>query len=52
MSALDKIISQIPAAQEAISQKEEYIEKITELLKACNDIPLLDLIHKLLAKSL
>lgn len=31
--------------------KEEYIEKINILLKKCNDIPLLDLIYKLLNKS-
>lgn len=32
--------------------KEQYINEIIELLQACNDIPLLDLIKKLLAKSL
>ena len=32
--------------------KEEYIKIIIELLEKCNDIPLLDLIHKLLSKSL
>lgn len=31
--------------------KEKYIEKIIELLRRCNDIPLLDLIFKLLQKS-
>lgn len=31
--------------------KEEYIQKITELLKQCNDLPLLDLIMKLLQES-
>lgn len=31
--------------------KEEYIAKITELLGKTNDIPLLDLILKLLKKS-
>lgn len=31
--------------------KEEYIIKIAELLEACNDLPLLDLINKLLSKS-
>lgn len=31
--------------------KEEYIQKITELMDQCNDIPLLDLIMKLLQKS-
>ena len=32
--------------------KEALIEKIIELLKRCNDISLLDLIHKLLEKSM
>lgn len=32
--------------------KDEYIKKINELLEKCNDIPLLDLIVKLLTKSL
>lgn len=32
--------------------KEELIQKIIELLKECNDIPLLDLIMKLLRESL
>lgn len=32
--------------------KEEYILKIDELLHECNDIPLLDLIYKLLFKSI
>lgn len=31
--------------------KEQYIQKILELLNECNDIPLLDLIFKLLGKS-
>lgn len=31
--------------------KEEYIQKINELMKQCDDIPLLDLILKLLQKS-
>lgn len=31
--------------------KEEYILKITELAEACNDLTLLDLILKLLTKS-
>ena len=31
--------------------KEAYIEKITEAMRRCNDIPLLDLIYKLLIKS-
>ncbi len=32
--------------------KEEYIELIKELMEMCNDLTLLDLIHKLLCKSL
>lgn len=32
--------------------KEQYINAITELLEKCNDIPLLDLILKLLYKSI
>ena len=31
--------------------KEEYVVKINELLEKCNDLPLLDLIYKLLNKS-
>ena len=31
--------------------KEQYIQKITHLINECNDIPLLDLICKLLLKS-
>lgn len=30
--------------------KENYIEKINELLKKCDDIPLLNLIYQLLKK--
>lgn len=32
--------------------KDELIAQITELLKQCNDIPLLEIILKLLEKSL
>ena len=32
--------------------KSQYIDSIIELLKQCNDISLLDLIHKLLKKSI
>lgn len=32
--------------------KEEYIQAITELLKNCNDISILDLIFQLLKKHL
>lgn len=30
--------------------KEAYIEKITEAMRRCNDIPLLDLIYRILIK--
>ena len=32
--------------------KDMYIEKIIDLLNECNDIPLIDLIFRLLRKSL
>ena len=32
--------------------KEEYVVKINELLEKCNDLSLLDLIYKLLNKSI
>ena len=32
--------------------KEDLIQRIIELLKECNEIPLLDFVHKLLSKSL
>lgn len=35
-----------------MSDKEQYIEQIVELMKQCNDIPLLNLIVKLLRKSI
>lgn len=31
--------------------KAEYIKKIAELIERCNDMPLLDLIYRLLLKS-
>lgn len=31
--------------------KEMYIQKIIDLLNECNDIPLIDLIFRLLGKS-
>lgn len=31
--------------------KEEYIDEITTLLHSCNDVPLLDVILRLLGKS-
>lgn len=42
MSAIDKIIR----------NKEQYIQSIDEMLKECNDIALIDLIYKLLCKSI
>ena len=32
--------------------KEEYIAKIIVMLKECNDIPLIDLVYRLLGKSI
>ena len=32
--------------------KDEYIKKIIDLMNRCNDLPLLDLILRLLSKSL
>lgn len=32
--------------------KEDYVAKIGELLLICDDIALLDLVHKLLSKSI
>lgn len=34
-----------------MSAVDTYIKKITELLQKCDDVPLLDLIMKLLQKS-
>lgn len=31
--------------------KQEYIDAINKLLEECNDIELLDLVHKILIKS-
>lgn len=31
--------------------KAEYIESIVEMLKQCNDLALIDMIHRLLCKS-
>ena len=31
--------------------REEYIKKIAEQMERCNDLPLLDLIYRLLLKS-
>lgn len=52
MSAIDKIIGQISKAEATAAKKEDYINAIDQLLESCNDIPLLDLIFKLLLKSL
>lgn len=50
MSAVDKFINQITTAK-VPETKTDYINTINELLETCNDIPLLDLIFKLLLKS-
>lgn len=46
----DEIVSQPPRDGKRMS-KEEYILKTVVMLKKCNDIPLIDLIYKLLLKS-
>lgn len=46
----DEIVAHLPKNGERMS-KDEYILKIVVLLKKCNDIPLIDLIYKLLYKS-
>lgn len=38
--------------EESPMSKDELIQKINEMLNACNDIPLIHLIYKLLIKSL
>lgn len=52
MSAVDKIISQLPIGKEAASKKEQYIELISELLERCTDIDTLDLVYRILAKNI
>lgn len=47
---VNEIVSRQPENGERMS-KDEYILKIVALLKKCNDIPLIDLIYKLLCKS-
>ena len=37
---------------EKTTEKEFYINAISDLLKRCNDVSLLDLIYKLLCKSI
>lgn len=46
----DEIVDRLPKNGERMS-KDEYILKIVVLLKRCNDIPLIDLVYKLLLKS-
>lgn len=48
---LDEIMNHQPSDGKKLS-KDEYIAKIIVMLKECNDIPLIDLIHKLLIKSI
>ncbi len=48
---LDEIKNYQPMDGKQLS-KDEYIAKIIVMLKECNDIPLIDLIHKLLIKSI
>ena len=63
MSAIDTLIQYIltlspEQANEILNElpkdgklsKEEYIAKIVVMLKDCNDIPMLDIISKLLAR--
>ncbi len=64
MSAIDQLIAYIlKLTSEQINSiieqpptdgttKDEYILKIIALLKECNDITLLDLVYRLLGKSL
>lgn len=65
MSAIDRIIAYIlKLNHEQVDEvkryapkgrrltKDETVAKIVVLLKECNDIPLLDLIYRLLGKSI
>lgn len=47
----DEIMSELPKDGKQLT-KEEYIAKIVVMLKECNDIPLIDMIHRLLLKSI
>ena len=47
-----KLMNYAIETKEVEEIKSHYIESINELLKQCNDISLLDLIHKLLKKSI
>ena len=63
MSAIDKLISYIlsltPEQAEELAttietltdNQKEYIKRIVEVLKECNDIDLLDLIFRIAVKS-
>ena len=46
----DEILNELPKDGKQLT-KEEYIAKIAVMLKDCNDIPLIDLVHRLLLKS-
>lgn len=48
---IDEVMNHQPMDGKQLS-KDEYIAKIIVMLKECNDIPLIDLIHKLLIKSI
>ena len=39
-----------PVYERMTAMKEEYVKEITELLKKCDDLSLLDLIYQLLQK--
>lgn len=45
----DEILNMPPMDGQRMT-KEEYIAKIIVMLKDCNDMPMLDLINKLLAR--
>lgn len=51
MEQVNEIINQQPKNGERLT-KDEYIAKIIVMLKECNDIPLIDMIYKLLCKSI
>ncbi len=65
MSAIDTLLKYIASItpeqaseiQDALPKdgklsKEEYIAKIVVMLRECNDIPLIDLVYRLLLKSI
>lgn len=47
----DEILNMPPMDGQRMT-KEEYIAKIIVMLKECNDIPLIDLVYRLLCKSI